>query len=95
MEQVPTSLGNDLVFGRRLRRARLARRWSQMQLVHRMREVAVEHRGTATIASLLIMLSKWENGRKHPSQYNLHLVAASLEISVETLGLPIDPDFVF
>ena len=84
-----------LAFDRRLRRARLAKQWSQLQLAHRMREVGAAHRGAATIASLLIMLSKWENGRKRPSQYNLHLLAVSLDIPVAELGLPVDPDFVF
>jgi hypothetical protein len=82
-------------FGRRLRRARLARQWSQLQLAHRMREVGAAHRGAATMASLLIMLSKWENDRKHPNQYNLHLLATALEIPVFELGLPVDRDFVF
>ena len=81
--------------GRRLRRARLARQWSQLQLAHRMREVGAEHRGAATLHSLLIMISKWENDRKHPNQYSLHLIAAALEIDVTSLGLPVDQDFVF
>lgn len=94
----PTSGGRSaqfLSFDRRLRRARLANQWSQLQLAHRMREVGAAHRGAATIDSLLIMLSKWENGRKRPNQYNLHLLAASLEVPVVALGLPVDPDFVF
>lgn len=82
-------------FGRCLRRARMAKQWSQLQLAHRMREVGAGHHGAATIASLLIMLSKWENDRKHPNQYNLHLLAAALDIPVEGLHLPVDPDFVF
>jgi ribosome-binding protein aMBF1 (putative translation factor) len=81
--------------GRRLRRARMARQWSQLQLAHRMREVGADHRGTAALHSLLIMISKWENDRKHPNQYSLHLIAAALEIDVESLGLPVDQDFVF
>jgi DNA-binding transcriptional regulator YiaG len=84
-----------LTFGRRLRRARLAKQWSQLQLVHRMRDVSTTHRGTATIASLMIMLSKWENDRKRPNQYNLHLLAASLGIPVTAMGIPVDPDFAF
>jgi hypothetical protein len=60
-----------------------------------MRKVGATHRGAATIASLLIMLSKWENDRKRPNQYNLHLLAASLDIPVAALGVPVDPDFVF
>lgn len=86
---------DSLSFGRRLRRARLAKRWSQLQLAHRMREVGAAHRGAATIASLMLMLSRWENDRKHPNQYNLHLLAASLEVPVYELGLPVDRDFVF
>ncbi|WP_199514271.1 helix-turn-helix domain-containing protein [Nucisporomicrobium flavum] len=82
-------------FGRRLRRARLAKQWSQLQLAHRMRAVGNAHRGAAEVASLLIMLSKWENDRKRPNQYNLHLLAAALEVEVGSLQLPVDPDFVF
>jgi len=82
-------------FGRRLRRARLAKRWSQLQLAHRMREVGAAHRGAAAIGSLMLMLSRWENDRKHPNQYNLHLLAASLDVPVSELGLPVDRDFVF
>ena len=84
-----------LTFGRSLRRARMAKQWSQLQLAHRMREVGAKRRGAATVASLLIMLSKWENGRKVANQYNLHLLAAALEIPVESLNLPVDPDYVF
>jgi hypothetical protein len=84
-----------MTFGRCLRRARMAKQWSQLQLAHRMRQVGAEHRGAATVASLIIMLSKWENDRKDPNQYNLHLLAEALEVSVESLNLPIDPDFVF
>ena len=82
-------------FGRRLRRARMAKQWSQHQLAYRMIEVGAKHRGSARLGSLLIMVSKWENGRKVPTQYNRHLLAATLEISVEDLGLDVDPDFVF
>ncbi|GLZ00844.1 helix-turn-helix transcriptional regulator [Actinoplanes sp. NBRC 103695] len=85
----------SLTYGRRLRRARLSKQWSQLQLAYRMREVGAEHRGTATLHSLLIMISKWENDRKHPNQYSLHLIAAALDIDVAGLGLPVDQDFVF
>ena len=84
-----------MTFGRCLRRARMAKQWSQLQLAHRMREVGAEHRGAATVASLIIMLSKWENNRKDPNQYNLHLLAEALEVPVGSLNLPVDPDFVF
>ena len=85
----------SFTYGRRLRRARLAKQWSQLQLAHRMREVGAEHRGAAALHSLLIMISKWENDRKHPNQYSLHLIAAALAVDVESLGLPVDRDFVF
>lgn len=86
---------DDFTYGRRLRRARLAKQWSQLQLAHRMRAIGGQHRGAATLHSLLIMISKWENDRKHPNQYSLHLIAAALEIDVTSLGLPVDRDFVF
>jgi len=94
-----SAAGNEseesFTYGRRLRRARLAKQWSQLQLAHRMREVGAQHRGAAALHSLLIMISKWENDRKHPNQYSLHLIAAALELDVESLGLPVDQDFVF
>jgi ribosome-binding protein aMBF1 (putative translation factor) len=82
-------------YGRLLRRARLAKQWSQLKLAHRMREIGAEHRGAATLHSLLIMISKWENDRKHPNQYSLHLIAAALDVDVTSLGLPVDHDFAF
>lgn len=82
-----------LSFGRRLRRARMQRRWTQLQLAGHMREVAVDHGGAAGSRSLIEMLSKWENGIRKPSQYNLHLLAEALEVDVASLGLPVDPDF--
>lgn len=85
----------SFTYGRRLRRARLAKQWSQLQLAYRMRDIGAEHRGAATLHSLLIMISKWENDRKRPTQYSLHLIAAALEIDVTSLGLPVDQDFVF
>ncbi|MEV4708158.1 hypothetical protein [Actinoplanes sp. NPDC049316] len=94
-EAADNDSGDDFTYGRRLRRARLAKQWSQLQLAHRMREVGAQHRGAATLHSLLIMISKWENDRKHPNQYSLHLIAAALEIDVTSLGLPVDHDFVF
>jgi ribosome-binding protein aMBF1 (putative translation factor) len=92
---VDAEIAESWTFGRRLRRARMAKQWSQHQLAHRMIEVGAKHRGSARLGSLLIMVSKWENGRKVPTQYNRHLLAATLEISVEDLGLDVDPDFVF
>ncbi|MFF5085326.1 hypothetical protein ACFY36_50505 [Actinoplanes sp. NPDC000266] len=41
------------------------------------------------------MLSKWENGHKVPSQYNRHLLAHALGVTVVDLGLWADPDFRF
>ena len=60
-----------------------------------MRDVAVGHGGTARLASLKIMLSKWENNHKVPNQYNRHLVAQALGLEVSDLGLWADPDFRF
>ncbi|WIM99977.1 helix-turn-helix transcriptional regulator [Actinoplanes oblitus] len=84
---------SGLSFGRRLRRARMQRRWTQLQLARRMGEVAAKHGGTAGSRSLIEMISKWENGIRKPSQYNMHLLAAALDVDVASLGLPVDPDF--
>ncbi|MEU4244002.1 helix-turn-helix transcriptional regulator [Actinoplanes sp. NPDC026619] len=99
MASAPARTGSEsaepLTFGRRLRRERMWRRWSQLQLAHRIREVGGMHRGSAELPSLLIMISKWENNHKVPSQYSLHLLAAALGVPVANLGLPVDADFVF
>lgn len=84
-----------LSVGRRLRRARMARRWSQVHFAQRMRDVAEAHGKTATLPSLKIMISKWENGAMLPNEYNRHLLAATLQVSVADLGLSEDPDFVW
>lgn len=84
-----------LSFGRRLRRARMARQWSQLHFAYRMREVAKTHGRTATLASLKVMISKWEHDVKLPNEYNRHLLAATLGVTVADLGLTEDPDFVW
>ncbi|MBG0567546.1 helix-turn-helix domain-containing protein [Actinoplanes aureus] len=85
--------GPGLSFGRRLRRERMRRRWTQLRLAQRMRQIAVNRGGTAELRSLTVMISKWENGLKEPNEYNRHLLAAALGIPVADLGLPEDPDF--
>lgn len=82
-------------FGRRLRRARMACRLSQIQLAQRMRDIAVDHGGTATRAALKVMISKWENEVKAPNEYNRRLLAAALGVTVADLGLPEDPDYIW
>jgi hypothetical protein len=82
-------------FGRRLRRARMACRLSQIQLAQRMRDIAVDHGGTATLAALKVMISKWENDVKAPNEYNRRLLAAALGVTVTDLGLPEDPDYMW
>ena len=85
----------QLTTGRRIRRARMRRRWSQRKLVITMRETAAKRGGTASVPALMIMLSKWENDRVVPSEFNRRLLAESLEIEVADLGLTEDPDFVW
>lgn len=85
----------SFTFGRRLRRARMARQWSQLQFAYRLREVGALHRGAAELDSLEMMISRWENDWRRPNQYSLHLLAAALGVPVASLGLPVDPDFVF
>lgn len=86
---------DGLPFGRRLRRARMARGWSQLALAQRMFVVAADYGGSATVEALKGMISKWERGRKGVSQENAHLLAETLETTVSALGLPVDPDFVW
>ena len=85
----------EMTTGRRLRRARLRRRWSQQQLVMQMHLVAAGRGGTASNEALKIMVSKWENDRVIPGEFNRRLLAASLGIRVVDLGLSEDPDFVW
>jgi len=73
----------------------MARHWSHVQLAQRMRDVAATHGGTASLQSLKVMISKWEHEHKIPNEYNRHLLAATLEMSVTELGLAEDPDFVW
>jgi hypothetical protein len=82
-------------FGRLIRRARMACRLSQIQLAQRMRDIAAEHGGTATLACLKVMISKWENEVKAPNEYNRRLLAAALGVTVADLGLPEDPDYLW
>jgi transcriptional regulator with XRE-family HTH domain len=89
----PGSNDTNVEFGRRIRRARMSRRWSHMILAHRMREVAVGHGANASLASLKVMLSKWEYERKRPNEYDRHLLAEALGVNVEELGLCHNPDF--
>jgi hypothetical protein len=84
-----------LSFGRRLRRVRMACRLSQIQLAQRMRDTAVDHGGTATLACLKVMISKWENEVKVPNEYNRRLLAAAMGVTVADLGLPEDPDYIW
>lgn len=47
------------------------------------------------MAALKIMVSKWENDRVIPGEFNRRLLAESLEIRVADLGLSEDPDFAW
>ncbi|MFC7532329.1 multiprotein-bridging factor 1 family protein [Actinoplanes sp. GCM10030250] len=69
--------------------------WSQLQLANRMNEAAKHHDGTAQLCSLVVMISKWENGAKVPGEYNRRLLAETLGITVADLGLAEDPDFLW
>lgn len=82
-------------FGRRLRRFRMRRRWSHLTLATRMALVGTQHDGSANVESLCTMISKWENGRMVPNDYNAHLLAAALSVEVKELGIDPDPDFEF
>jgi transcriptional regulator with XRE-family HTH domain len=82
-------------FARRLRRARMARRWGQLGLAERMFRVGLEYGGSATVESLKGMISKWERGAKLIGQDNLHLLAETLGMPVQDLGVCVDPDFVW
>lgn len=82
-------------FSRRLRRARMARKWGQLGLAERMYKVGLEYGGSATVTSLKGMISKWERGKKSVGQDNLHLLAETLGMPVGEFGVWVDPDFVW
>jgi transcriptional regulator with XRE-family HTH domain len=86
---------SGLSFARRLRRARMARKWGPLGLAERMYKVGLDYGGSATVTSLKGMISKWERGEKSVGQDNLHLLAETLGIPVEDLGVWVDPDFVW
>lgn len=69
--------------------------WSQLSLARRMYDVGVDYGGTATIEALKGMISKWETGKKVPNQANRHLLAETLGATVASLGLTVDPDYVW
>lgn len=90
----PARSYDALAFGRRLRRVRMARRWSQLVLARRMAAVAAGHGGSTTVEALEGMIVKWERGKKGVSPENVHLLAEALETTAVDLGLSVDPDFV-
>lgn len=68
---------------------------AQFALAARMVAIGGRHDGSASVESLAVMISKWENCKMEPDQYNRHLLAEALEVSVTDLGLEVDPDFYF
>lgn len=81
--------------GERIRRLRMAHRWSMGLLARELRR-ELRRRGEQlppSVISLKQMISKWENDKKTPNEYNRHLLAEVLEVTVADLGLTQDPDF--
>ncbi|XVU24233.1 helix-turn-helix domain-containing protein [Actinoplanes sp. CA-054009] len=91
----PSSKPADWTVGQWLRDLRERRGWSQPDLARNMVKVAAEFGGTAELASLKPMISKWENDHIEPDQYNRHLLAQTLGVKVTELGLWVDPFFVW
>ena len=82
--------------GVRIRRARLARRWSLQQMAQHMRLYAGKRGDPAPAASSLKpMISRWEHDKAKPDENNRRLVAAVLQVTVKDLGLAEDPDFIW
>jgi transcriptional regulator with XRE-family HTH domain len=74
--------------GRLLRRARHRRGWTQARLAYEIREVARKRGWPAPKAeSLVVSISRWESGRRHPDHYNLALLLAALGLSPSDLGI--------
>ena len=79
--RLPANNEND-TFGSWLRRARLARGWSQDQLIQRMRHAAQQLDGSQlpSDTSLKTMVSRWENSKRVPYKYNQQILAAALAL---------------
>jgi hypothetical protein len=83
---------DDLPFGRRLRRRRMALGTLE-RLACEMQVVAVRYGlEPAKTTSLVPMIGRWEHGGRI-GQQSLHLLAEALGVSVAELGMPIDPDY--
>lgn len=79
-----------------IRHARMQRRWGQMRLLHEMRLSARRHGlDLPSDTSLRPMLSRWERGHARPDQINRRLVCEALDLRLEDLGLPVDPDYLW
>ena len=88
--------GSKQTIGRLIRRTRWKRHWSLTQLAQQMRYEASRHGEVAPAEdSLRQMISRWENDRRVPDEYNRHLLAAALGVEVSDLGMTEDPDFVW
>lgn len=82
----------DADTGARVRQIRLARGWSQRRLIYAMRMAARrEHRELPADESMISMVSRWENGRRIPDEYNRRLLCDALEVSPGDLGTA-DPE---
>ena len=81
--------------GEWLRYLRRRRGWSQGDLARNMVAVAADFGGTAELRSLKPMISKWENNKIEPDQYNRHLLAETLGVDVAELGLSVNPFFAW
>lgn len=81
--------------GARMRRARLAKKWSLRKCALHFRQEALRRGYPApSVASLIPMISKWENDKQEPDEYNRRILAIVLGVTVADLGLPEDPDFI-
>jgi hypothetical protein len=72
-----------------LRRARRTRQWSQPRLIHEMRRVAgVEGKRLPCNESLKAMISRWENDRQVPDDFNRAVLCAALRIPLAAVDPP-------
>jgi transcriptional regulator with XRE-family HTH domain len=75
-----------------IRQARRRRGWSQGRLAQVMLEVGRAHnRAPANATSLKTMLSRWENGKRLPDQFNRRLLSLALRVDPSELRLTLDP----
>src|SRR3954471_24496098 len=78
---------------RQARRSVRGHGWSQVQLIHALRQAAADDSGKRLPpdTSLKALISRWENGHQVPDAFYQRLLCIALRVTPEQLGFPTDP----